>query len=613
MSSLVVTDFSSRGSALRTGDILEGRYRIVRTLGAGAMSSVYLAEHVLIKRRVAVKLLRPELAADAAAVERFVTEARTAGTLGHPSLVECTDLGSTGERVPYLVFEYLEGALLTDEIYRIGGLPVRRALQIADQIAAGLEAAHGAGIVHGGLTSDGVFLIGRPALDVVKLLDFGVARLFEAPRRTLAGAPEFMAPEQLTRPDAVDHRADVYALGVILYEMLTARRPFSDEDRRSLVHRVVHEPPPPLMRPEAPPGLEELIVSRLLAKDPARRCAAMADVRAALAVFSTAMRPTGPRSSEIASEIAGEIPAVRPASIPASIPPAPAPLPVVLPLPAEAVALPAPASRSAFRMAWLVAALLAGATGGGVLYVENQARAAADHGVATALDGDAEKLASLIDGEVRAAHLRADAIAAMPMLRAAIETDAATLQDMADSELLFSPRAGEVLELFQLHDGRPASMLRIPATAAPIAPMPPLASNRTRLANDGRTITIVVGAPIVKQQAGVGGAVAIAMPLDLAAIRKRLAEHARAATLIGLGPPLPLLGTGGDSAAAGPTVISVPLGSDLGAGEVAVSAVATPPADLRDGLRLARLACWGIGAVLLALFTANLLRGGKPE
>ncbi|HEY0482625.1 MAG TPA: serine/threonine-protein kinase [Kofleriaceae bacterium] len=611
----MVTDFSSRGSALRTGDILEGRYRIVRTLGAGAMSSVYLAEHVLIKRRVAVKLLRPEFAGDAAAVERFLTEARTAGTLGHSNLVECTDLGSTGERVPYLVFEYLEGALLTDEIYRVGGLPVRRALQIADQIAAGLEAAHRAGVVHGGLTSDGVFLIGRPALEVVKLLDFGVARLFGAPGGPAAGAPEFMAPEQLTRPDAVDHRADVYALGVILYEMLTARRPFGDEDRRSLVHRVVHEPPPPLMRPEAPPGLEQLIVSRLLAKDPARRCAAMADVRAALEVFSTAMRPTGPRSSEIASEIAGEIPAVRPAAIPQATAPLPVvlPPPVVLPLPAETVALPVPASRSSFRLAWLVAALLAGATGGGVLYVENQARAAADHGVATALDGDAEKLASLIDGEVRAAHLRADAIAAMPMLRAAIETDAATLQDMADSELLFSPRPGEVLELFQLHDGSPSSMLRIPATAAPIAPLPPLAGNRTRLANDGRTITIVVGAPIIKQQAGVGGAVAIAMPLDLAPIRKRLAEHARAATLIGLGPPLPLLGTGGDSAAAGPTVISVALGPDLGAGEVAVSAVATPPADLRDGLRLARLVCWGIGAMLLALFIANLLRGGKPE
>src|SRR5262249_37487459 len=163
------------------------------------------------------------------------------------------DIGFTAARVPYLVLEYIEGRVLTDEIYRLGGLPVRRALRIADQIASALQAAHDAGIVHRDLTSDSVLVVEGSARDTVTVIDSGVARCYaapEAPRGATGGTPEFLAPEQLTG-GAVDRRADVYALGVILYEMLTARRPFSDDDRASLVHRVVSEPPPPLQRPDA--------------------------------------------------------------------------------------------------------------------------------------------------------------------------------------------------------------------------------------------------------------------------------------------------------------------------------------------------------------------------
>src|SRR5204863_962005 len=172
-------------------------------------------------------------------------------------------------------------------------------------------------------------------------------------------------------------------------------------------------------------------------------------------------------------------------------------------------------------------AVLAGGAGAGMLYVEGQARSGAEQSIASALDGDAEKLAGLIDGEVRAGQLRADAIAAMPMLRAAIETDAATIADMASSEFILSPRPGEVLELFQRQDGQDhamASMLRIPAAGAAIQP---LDGQRPRIASDGNALTVTVGAPIVKHAAGVGGAVAIAVPLDLGLIRRRLAEHAR--------------------------------------------------------------------------------------
>src|SRR5688572_10510917 len=135
---------AARDVVVKTGDVIEGRYRIIKTLGAGGMGTVFLAEHALIKRRVAIKILHHELASDPNVVERFMNEARAAGTLGHPNIVESTDMGFTQDQVPYIVFEYLEGTLLTDELYRVGGLPVRRAVRIAEQIASALYAAHGA-------------------------------------------------------------------------------------------------------------------------------------------------------------------------------------------------------------------------------------------------------------------------------------------------------------------------------------------------------------------------------------------------------------------------------------------------------------------------------------
>ncbi|HET9993604.1 MAG TPA: serine/threonine-protein kinase, partial [Kofleriaceae bacterium] len=261
-------------------------------MGEGGMGSVFLAEHTLIKRRVAIKILHPELATDADVIERFMNEARAAGTLGHPNIVESTDMGFMQSHVPYIVFEFLEGALLTDEIYRVGGLPVRRAVRIATQIASALHAAHNAGVVHRDLKSDNVFLTDKDdAFDHVKVLDFGISRFLmqdDKQKSMVMGTPEFMAPEQITDPENVDRRADIYALGVILYEMLTARRPFaSEDDPRQLLHRIVHEEPPPLMRPEVPHGLADTILGMMLAKNPDERYQTMSDVEAALESFIT--------------------------------------------------------------------------------------------------------------------------------------------------------------------------------------------------------------------------------------------------------------------------------------------------------------------------------------
>jgi serine/threonine-protein kinase len=612
---LVPADSSSRGAPVKTGDVLDGRYRIVRTIGGGSMGTVYLAEHVLIKRQVAIKILRADIG-DAEALDAFMAEARAAGTLGHPNIVACTDQGFTGGGAPYLVLEYLEGAVLTDEIYRLGGLPLRRALRIAEQIASALRVAHEAGIVHRALTSDNVFLVDKnQSLDGAKVLDFGVARCFEAQGSTRRGAPlsapEFMAPEQLASPESVDHRADIYALGVILYEMLTARRPFSDDDRRALLRRVVSEPPPPLLRPDVTPDLEDMVVSRMLAKDPAQRPASIKEVQTALDAFAAAARPSGTSSGEI------ELP-------PPDLLPA-----VSLPPPAEAISLPALPSRRSPRLLWLASAMLAASAGAGVMYLESQTRATAEQAMAAALDADAEKLATLIDGEARSAQLRASGIAAMPMLRAAIETDAATLHDMAGSDFIFTPMPGEALELFQLSDhGTPAalprgtlppapaepsgsppvslrSMLRIPETSPPV---PPVLGNQTRIARDGDTIRILAGAPVARQRGGIGGAVAISVPIDLAPLEKRIADHVRSAALIGLGEPLPLVAAAGDGR---PVTVALPIGS-VQAGPLALAAVVPRPA-IRPGLRIIGLGCWGLAGVLLALFAANLLRGRKPE
>ena len=327
-------------------DLVDGRYRIQRLLGEGGMGSVFLAEHTLIKRRVAIKILHPQLATDEHVVECFMNEAKAAGTLGHPNIVESTDMGFTEAHIPYIVFEYLEGVLLTDEIYRVGGLPVRRAVWVAQQIAAALRAAHDAGIVHRDLKSDNVFLTDKDdASDHVKVLDFGISHFMDsesAPRRLVMGTPEFMAPEQLTSPETVDHRADIYALGVILYEMLAARRPFIPGDHpNDLPERIVGAAPAPLRQPNVPHALTDFVVERMLAKDPAHRPQSMGAVIAALDAFLTRedgtpvpRRRTGP--IETASST-NQIPRAMMANtpwpsqpMPVMRPPAPAKRPVAL-------------------------------------------------------------------------------------------------------------------------------------------------------------------------------------------------------------------------------------------------------------------------------------------
>jgi serine/threonine-protein kinase len=286
------------------GEVVEGRYKILQPIAAGGMGTVFLAEHWLIKRRFAMKILRSEYAADATMIRRFMNEALAAGTLGHPNIVESTDMGFTKTDVPYIVFEYVEGTSLAAEIDQHGAFPIPRAIHIAYQIASALDAAHQADIIHRDLKAENILLVNKPEPDHVKVIDFGISRFMTASDRTaigstLTGTPEYMAPEQILTPDDVDRRCDIYALGIVLYEMLAGHVPFAlppgaklllDMDTaHALLARILEERPPLFSRTDAPPGLIEMVIDKLLAKKPADRYQSMKQVQRALEAFASVM------------------------------------------------------------------------------------------------------------------------------------------------------------------------------------------------------------------------------------------------------------------------------------------------------------------------------------
>jgi len=221
------------------GQVIGDRYRVVRRLGSGGMATLYVAQHTLIGRMVALKILHAEFAKEPDNVKRFIHEGRAAGTLGHPNIVASTDMGYTAAGAPFLVLELLDGLSLGAEVERVGPMTVERAGQIGVQIASALQAAHDHGIIHRDLKPDNVFLVDNEGHhDQVKILDFGISK-FTSPENslvtqagTLMGTPDFMAPEQIATPGKVDHRVDVYALGAILYHVLSGTPPYAGRRSR---------------------------------------------------------------------------------------------------------------------------------------------------------------------------------------------------------------------------------------------------------------------------------------------------------------------------------------------------------------------------------------------
>ena len=237
------------------GTILAGRYRIEQLVGSGGMGAVYRAEHVHMRKAVAVKVLHREMAAFPEVVARFEREAVAGGRIEHAHVVSASDFGQLDDGSFYLVLEFIEGQSLAKLVSKSGALSPLRALRITRQIVDALQAAHGAGIVHRDLKPDNVMLIARDDdRDFVKVLDFGIAKIevesaTEQPALTqigtVFGTPEYMSPEQ-ARGELVDARADLYTVGVILYEMLTGVSPFKDDDLVVVLTRHLTMDPPPL-------------------------------------------------------------------------------------------------------------------------------------------------------------------------------------------------------------------------------------------------------------------------------------------------------------------------------------------------------------------------------
>ena len=266
-----------------------GQYRIVRKIGAGGMGTVYLAEHVLLGRRAAIKTLLPALSVQSEIVDRFFNEARATSAISDPGVVQIFDFGYHVDGTAYIVMELLEGESLADRLDRLHKLPVAEALRIARQVAGSLGAAHACDIVHRDLKPENVFLIRDAEAqggERTKILDFGICKLGDdhaTQTGTMLGTPLYMSPEQCQGAGHVDHRSDLYALGCVLFQMLTGRTPFEGDGAGEYIVAHMREtaPAPSTLAPELPKALDPLI-ARCLAKSPEDRFQTMAELQAAI-------------------------------------------------------------------------------------------------------------------------------------------------------------------------------------------------------------------------------------------------------------------------------------------------------------------------------------------
>ncbi len=257
------------------GRTIAGRYRLEARIGEGGMGVVYRARHVLIDRIVAVKLIRPDLRGETHLRAWMLREARAANRVDHAHIIDIHDIGETGESELYLVMEYLVGTSLSSELAR-GSMALGRGVDILEQMCAALARAHDLGVVHRDLKSDNILLTTRGGRkDFVKILDFGLAHLAMdprlAPKGAVFGTPEYMAPEQ-ARGEEATPQSDLYALGVLFFEMLTAQLPFRSDDRETLLEmqRTAVAPRPRSIKPDVQPAAESVVV-RLLEKDRRKR------------------------------------------------------------------------------------------------------------------------------------------------------------------------------------------------------------------------------------------------------------------------------------------------------------------------------------------------------
>jgi serine/threonine protein kinase len=273
-----------------------GAYRVLGKLGEGGMGSVFLAEHSLIGRRAAIKVLHPERSVQRDSVERFFNEARATSAVADPGIVQVFDFGVTEDNTAYIVMEYLEGEVLLHRLQRLQRLAPIDALRVVRQVAGSLAAAHAAGIVHRDLKPENLFVVRdseAPGGERVKILDFGIAKLADAREQRMhtrtglvMGTPVYMSPEQCNDTSKIDHRADIYSLGCVLYHLLTGAPPFDLDGFGAIAaaHLREHAVPPSARVAHVPPELDALVL-RCLAKAPGDRFQTMTELQHACDVL----------------------------------------------------------------------------------------------------------------------------------------------------------------------------------------------------------------------------------------------------------------------------------------------------------------------------------------
>jgi serine/threonine protein kinase len=328
------------------GQVISGRFRVEHVIGIGSMGIVLAARHLELDERVAIKFIRSEMQAVPGVLSRFAREAKAAASIKSEHIAQVFDVGTADGIGPYIVMEYLEGRDLAAVLELEGRLPIRRAVHYVMQACEALAVAHSGGITHRDIKPENLFLTRQGDLERIKLLDFGISKaaltgkvfgdeLSSADNTCLLGTPLYMSPEQIRANVEIDHRTDVWSLGAVLYELISARSAFVAESVRQVWTRILETSPTPLAAfcPEAPPTLQA-VIDRCLEKDPARRFQNVAELAVALLPFA-------PSRARLYAQRTSSILGTKSDSV------MPAPLPSPLPLSASvSVPLAAPLARS---------------------------------------------------------------------------------------------------------------------------------------------------------------------------------------------------------------------------------------------------------------------------
>jgi serine/threonine protein kinase len=624
-----------------------GKYSLLGHLATGGMAEVYVARQAGLQgfeKIVVIKCVRGELEGDVETTGFFLDEARLVATLEHPNIAQVYEIGLVNSSY-FFVMEYVHGAdlrqLMEVSLKREEPVPLADAIYIASHVCAALHCAHEKrdrdgsplNIIHRDVSPSNVLLSHDGA---VKLCDFGIAkaqnRTTETVRGSLKGKYSYMSPEQCRARD-LDRRSDVFAMGIVLYELTTLTRLFKMPSDFELLRAIVEEPiPPPSTRvPDYPPELER-IVMRALEKEPAARYQTAQEMQLDLEAFARENKL--PQSSvhiaalmgklfekrvqawvraqsqgkgiedylmDTAARPSGQLPTFMPLGsgsgsgntetgedieVVATQPARKSQTPI-----SSAVVEPGPKRAS---VAWLVGVVLAGAVGVGELVAERALTKSASGEHVAALKNDVDKVSSAFDAAARSAHLKADGMVTAPMLRAAIATDASTMRDLVTNEHVFSVGSGEMIEVFQLRDGEPVSLARLPSTSPPLKP---LKSGETRVDIVKQHAFVAAAAPIAG--AGGTGVLVVAVPVDLASAVRAIAGHVTAASIDGSGGSVTLVPPS-DGSHGQPVRIAFPPTTDWNASEWnIVAAPISVASSLPSWAWLIRYAAFGGAGLLL--------------